>query len=251
MNRLSMLPLLVSAMLTAASCGKSTAVRDEVASTPVTRGSVRGHVYLTGPVPENDVLRMSADPMCKTANGGRRVLDDAVTVAPDGALANAFVELVGEFLETPVPVDPVFIDQRGCVYRPRVVGIRAGQALQIRNSDDGLHNVHGVSTKRDSFNVGQPMRSMIYTAHPRDPGILELKCEVHPWMTAVVVVVNHPFFAVTGADGAFSLPSVPTGIYDLRAWHERFGTIVSHVRVDPDREASLDVTYAGRAAPVP
>jgi plastocyanin len=242
--------MLVMVVVFAASCRKSAHLQDDVASTPVTRGSVRGHVHLTRPVPENEPLRMGADPMCKKANGGAQVLDQAVVAAPDGALANVFVELVGDFPETPVPAEPVSIDQRRCVYQPRVVGIRAGQALQISNSDDGLHNVHGVSTDRDSFNVGQPTSHIVNTFHPHDPGILRLKCDVHTWMVAFVGVVSHPYFAVTGADGAFSLRDVPTGTYKLRAWHERFGTIESQVRIEADHEAALEMTYDGKVPPV-
>jgi plastocyanin len=241
--------LIVIAVIAAASCRKSTDVRHDLASTPVTRGSVSGHVHLTGPVPDNNALPMSADPMCKKATDGQRVMDDAVIAGPDGALANVFVELVGDFPDTPAPVDPVSVDQRACVYRPRVTGIRAGQPLQIRNSDDGLHNVHGVSTARDSFNVGQPMANIVNTFHPRDAGILRLKCDVHPWMVAFVAVVNHQYFAVTDADGAFFLRDVPTGTYNLRAWHERFGTIVSQIRIDADQEMTLELAYAANGAP--
>jgi plastocyanin len=201
-------------------------------------------VRINGPAPENDAIRMNADPMCSKANGGRRVIDEVVTVAADGALANVFVELVGTFPDTPVPAEPVSIDQRGCLYRPRVIGLRAGQALQIRNSDDGLHNVHGTSTDRDGFNVSQPLSGMTNTFHPRDPGILRLKCDVHTWMVAFVGVVNHPYFAVTGADGAFALHDVPEGTYSVRTWHERFGTITTPVRVEAGRDADVDVRYS-------
>jgi plastocyanin len=213
----------------------------------VPRASLRGHVHLTGPAPENDALRMAADPMCRRATEGKRILDDAVMVASDGALANVLIQLVGEFPETPVPNEPASIDQRACVYRPRVMAMRVGQALQIRNSDDGLHNVHGVSTERDSFNVGQPLPNMVNTVHPRDAGMLRLKCDVHPWMVAFVGVVNHPYFAVTDGSGAFLLRDVPTGTYVLRAWHERFGTVRSDVRIEPDQEATVDLTYAAEA----
>ncbi len=234
-----------------ASCRTPHEAGDEPASAPVALGLVRGHIRLTGPAPENEILRMGADPMCKQANGGRQVRDEAVVVAPDGALANVFVEVVGDFPATSVPAEPVTIDQRGCVYRPRVVGLRVGQSLRVGNSDNGLHNVHGASTDRDSFNVSQPVSGMSNTFHPHDPGILKLKCDVHTWMVAFVGVVNHPYFAVTGADGAFVLRDVPEGTYEVRAWHETFGNVSSQVRVDSAREATLDLTYSGTAAATP
>jgi len=231
----------------ASSCTKPPDLESDANATPVARGTLRGHVRLMGDAPTPEVIRMNADPMCMKASGGAHVTDETVIVAEDGSLANVFVELVGTFPDTPVPADPVFIDQRGCLYSPRVVGLRAGQALQVRNSDDGLHNVHGVSTDRDGFNVSQPASGMVNTFRPRDSGILRLKCDVHTWMVAFVGVVNHPYFAVTSRDGTFAMHDVPEGTYDVRAWQEHLGTIVSQVHVDPAREANVEMTYSGQA----
>jgi len=239
--------LIVGACVTASACRNGPDTRTGSPAPGVGRGSVQGHVRLDGPVPENDAVRVSADPMCSKATGGRRVFDEAVVAAPDGSLGNVFVELVGTFPDMPVPAEPVSIDQDGCVYRPRVAGVRVGQALQVRNSDDGLHNVHGVSSDHDAFNVSQPVKGMVNTFHPQEPGILRLKCDVHTWMVAFVGVVNHPFFAVTGKDGAFVLKDVPEGTYDVRAWHERFGTITSNVHVDAGRAADVEVVYSAGA----
>jgi len=235
--------VLTIGLVAVASCRKTADREDGSAAPPVARGSVRGHVHVIGPLPERDTIRMNADPMCTKANGGQRVLDEGVLAADDGSLANVFVELVGNLPETPVPAEPVSIDQRGCMYRPRVIGILAGQALQIHNSDDGLHNVHGMLPDRDDFNVSQPLSGMTNTFHPHELGVLRLKCDVHTWMVAFVGVVNHPFFAVTGADGAFALHDVPEGTYNVRTWHETLGTITSSVRIEGGRDAEVDIVY--------
>jgi plastocyanin len=240
--------VVVFSAIVVVSCGKPADLDSEVAATPAARGTVRGHVHLTGDVPSREVIRMNADPMCVKASGGSHITDEAIIAAADGSLANVFVELVGTFPDTPVPSEPVSIDQRGCVYSPRVVGLRAGQALRVRNSDDGLHNVHGVSTDRDGFNVSQPVSGMVNTFRPRDAGILRLKCDVHTWMVAFVGVVNHPYFAVTAPDGTFTLRDVPEGTYEVRAWQEDLGTVVSHVHVEAAREANVEMTYSGTAS---
>jgi plastocyanin len=243
-------PLIVFAALVIATSGCRNA-SDAPAQSPATssaRGSLRGHVRVMGPVPENEAVRMNADPMCGKAAGGRRVLNEAVVAAADGSLANVFVELVGTFPETPVPPEPVSIDQNGCIYAPRVVGVRAGQRLEVHNSDDGLHNVHGLSRDRDAFNVSQPMKGMVNVFTPKEPGILQLKCDVHTWMVAFVGVVNHPFFAVTSKDGAFALQDVPEGTYDVRAWHERLGSVTSKVRVDSTQVADVEMVYKSTPA---
>jgi len=243
--------VLAAGVIVATGCRKGSDAPTQPPTMPVAQGSVRGHVRLEGPVPENETVRMNADPMCRNAVGGRRVVDDSVIASPDGRLANVFVELVGAFPGTPVPAEPVSIDQNGCMYGPRVVGVRVGQTLQVRNSDDGLHNVHGVSSDRDAFNVSQPVKGMVNVFHPQEPGILRLKCDVHTWMVAFVGVVNHPFFAVTDKDGGFVLQNVPAGTYDVRSWHERFGTVTSSVHIDSARVADLEVVYQSHPASSP
>jgi plastocyanin len=227
----------------AAGCRKTSEPQDAGPPAVAARGTVRGRVRVSGTVPSNDSIRMNADPMCAKANAGQPVLDEAVVAAADGSLANVFVELTGTFPETRVPTEPVTIDQRACVYRPRVIGLRIGQTLKVRNSDDGLHNVHGVSTARDSFNVGQPVAGLVNDFHPHDPGMLQLKCDVHTWMVAFVGVVDHPYFAVTGADGTFALRDVPEGTYTLKTWHERLGTKSVQVQVDGARESVADIEF--------
>jgi hypothetical protein len=239
LNHRLLVSITALAMAGAAGCRKTPEHQDAA----VARATLRGHVRVNGTVPPNDKIRMNADPMCAKVNAGQPVQDEAVIAAADGSLANSLVELTGTFPETPVPADPVTIDQRACVYRPRVIGLRLGQMLKVRNSDDGLHNVHGVSTARDSFNIGQPVAGLVNDFHPRDPGILQLKCDVHTWMVAFVGVVDHPYFAVTGADGTFALRDVPEGTYTLKAWHERLGTKTVQVRVEGGKDAAADIEF--------
>src|SRR5262245_36247341 len=117
-------------------------------------GTIKGRVRLNGKSPGNMVIRMGVDPLCSKLNAGQRVLQQEVVTSTDGGLANVFINLQGNFPSAPVPAEPVVVDQRGCVYMPRVIGARAGQRLQIRNSDALLHNVHSLSGL-NSFNVGQ------------------------------------------------------------------------------------------------
>jgi plastocyanin len=201
------LPVVLLALL-ASGCGRSQA---PPASAPTVAGvgTVGGHVRLAGPPPENALIRMRSDPMCDTANAGKPVRYESVVVGSDGGLANVFVQLDGDFAGRPPPADAVMIDQRGCMYSPRVIAVQIGQPVRVRNSDPGLHNVHGVSSGRDGFNIGQPMAGMVNELRFKDAGILRLQCDVHGWMVAYVGVVAHPFFAVTDGDGAFVIRGVP------------------------------------------
>ena len=175
-------------------------------------GSVAGRVRLAGKPPANALIRMGVDPMCSRANAGKRVMQETVVADKDGGLANVFVRVVGTFPRAPAPPQPVVIDQRGCVYVPRVVGVRVGQTLQVHNSDALLHNVHSVSTRQNAFNVGQPMQGMTNDFRLKDEEVmLPIKCDVHRWMTTYVGVVSHPYFAVTERDGRFTIADVPAG----------------------------------------
>jgi plastocyanin len=187
---------------------------------------------------------MRADPMCDKMTAGKPTVQEAVVVGAGGSLANVFIQLQGSFGATAGPTEAVTIDQRGCVYSPRVVGIRVGQPLRVLNSDPGLHNVHGVSTGSDGFNVGQPMAGMVNEFRLKDEGILRLQCDVHTWMVAFVGVVSHPYFAVTGTVGTFELHDVPTGTHPIQAWHEQYGLIRSIARVEAGRVVDVDFVYS-------
>src|SRR5437016_9128181 len=130
-------------------------------------GTIKGHVRLTGKLPGNPFIRMGMDPMCSRMNAGKQIVQEYVAAAIDGSLANVFVRLQGNFPQTPVSTQPVLIDQAGCVYTPRVSGARVGQTVQIKNSDNFMHNVHGYSGKDNSFNQGQPRAGIVYEFKPK------------------------------------------------------------------------------------
>jgi plastocyanin len=214
------------------------------------RGTIKGHVRLTGKLPGNVVIRMGADPMCARMNAGKRILQESAAATADGSLAYVFVKVQGSFPQTPVPTEPVTIDQRGCVYGPRVVGVRVGQVLQVRNSDALLHNVHGVSGRGNDFNIGQPMAGMVnkFTLK-NDEIMLRLRCDIHSWMTAFIAIVPHPYFAVSSAAGTFEIPNVPAGRHTIETWHERFGPLTQTVQVPAGGTATVELTYTGTEKP--
>ena len=215
-------------------------------STPIQgTGTIKGHVRLTGKSPGNTVIRMGVDPMCGTINAGKRVIQEAVLTTADGGLKNAFVNLKGSFPQTPVPSKPVVLDQRGCVYAPRVVGMRVGQTLQIRNDDPMLHNVHSVSDYANTINVGQATAGIVSEFRPKSEEImLRFRCDVHRWMTAYVGVVSHPYFAVSGDGGTFEIDNVPLGTQTIQVWHETYGMLTKTVRVQGGATANIDFSYS-------
>ena len=219
---------------------------DAVAQSAVAQsGTIKGHVRLTGKLPGNPIIRMGMDPMCSKMNAGKRVIQQYVVATIDGSLANVFVRLKGNVPQTPIPSQPVVIDQQACVYTPRVVGARVGQTVQVKNSDMLLHNVDASSGKNNGFNVAQPRAGLVYEFKPKNEEImLHLKCDVHNWMNAYVGIVTNPYFAVSNTMGTFEIDRVPPGTYMLEAWHERFGLISKPVTVKAGAVASVDFDYA-------
>ncbi len=213
-------------------------------------GTIKGHIALGGKLPGNSVIRMGLDPMCAKMNAGKLTVQEIVAVTADGSLGNVFVRLQGSFPQTPVPTDAVTIDQRGCIYGPRVVGVRLGQTLQVRNSDPLLHNVHGLSGKDNGFNVGQPMAGMVTQFKMKSEEImLRLRCDIHTWMTAFVAVVSNPYFAVSDKTGTFQIANVPPGTYTIETWHERYGSLTQTVKVGAGAAASVQFKYTGNEKP--
>jgi hypothetical protein len=178
----------VGLFLAAIAAGSATYVTGAQASK---RGAIRGHIRLSGTLPGSPIIRMGMDPMCAKLNAGKRTVQETVEASADGSLANVFVRLQGSFPPLPVPAEPVVIDQRACIYVPRVVGARVGQILQVRNSDNLLHNVHGLSARGNGFNVGQPKAGIVQQIRLKEEEImLPVTSDVHRWMTAFVGVVS-------------------------------------------------------------
>jgi hypothetical protein len=141
-------------------------------------------------------------------------------VSPKGPLANAFVYvksgLSGRFAP---PAEPVLLDQKDMQFAPRVFGIMVGQPLKISSSDPSIHNVNC-----RAFNVSVQQGETVTKKFAEAEVMATLRCDVHPWMFAYAGVLEHPFYAVTGPDGAFEIRGVPAGEFELEAWDEKRGT---------------------------
>jgi plastocyanin len=211
-----------------------------------TAGNIAGKVTFEGTAPKPAILRMDSDPNCVQA--GATSTDPSVIVGDAGALQNVFVyvkEGLGD-LRFPIPSTAAVLDQKGCQYVPRVLGVQVGQNLEIVNSDPTLHNVHAVPKANQEFNMGQPLPGIKFTRQFSTREVMvPFKCDVHPWMEAFIGVLDHPYFAVTGGDGSFSLKGLPPGTYTIEAWHEELGTQTQSVTIG--EQESRDIAFSFKA----
>jgi plastocyanin len=248
--RLLWLPAFVLAAATAACGGGQTAApagAPAVAVTspvdPATAGAIRGRVAFDGTPPAATPISMKSDPSCQP---GAAATSEVVVVGSSGGLQNAFVYVKDGLpaLTFPAPVTPIVLNQQGCRYTPHVIGIQVGQPLDIVNGDATLHNVHAIAQANREFNAGQPVQGMkmTHTFTAREV-MVPFRCDVHNWMQAWVGVLDHPFFAVTGADGAFELKGLPPGTYTVEVWHETLGTQTQTVTVGDKETATAAFAF--------
>jgi plastocyanin len=178
---------------------------------------------------------MSDDPACVQAHRGKPH-DESFIVGPRGGLGNVFlyVEKGLEGKRFEVPNMPVVIDQTGCWFVPRVLGIQVGQPLQVVNSDPFTHNIHPMASVNHEWNHSQGAGDPPIERHFTQPEIMiPIKCNIHSWMRAYIGVVSNPYYAVSDSSGRFKIPNLPAGTYTIVAWHEKFGIQRQIITVGP------------------
>lgn len=205
-------------------------------------GAISGIVRLRG------VLKPLRSEQPENATCGGKPVDRArlrtVILGEGQTLANVYVAVKSGLgnRHFPTPTHPVILREVDCAYEPRVFGVLTRQALKVRNEDDTMHYVD-VDT---GFGKGQATKGDEETFQFVKPEVGKIiRCDVHPWMIGWVHVSDHPFFAVTGIDGEYSIKELPPGEYEILAWHERFlkAPLVAKVIVPPGGTAKLDFTF--------
>jgi len=216
-----------------------------VAGTATGGSTVQGTVKFTGTAPANPSIDMSEEPTCKAKYSTPP--KEPVVVVNNGNLANVFVYVksglpAGQKYDT--PKESVEIDQEGCEYKPRVLGVMVNQPLAIKNGDEVLHNIKAVPKKNRGFNISQPQKGMETTrtfAVEETP--VPIECNVHGWMHGKVFVMAHPFFAVTNENGEFTIKGLPAGTYTLEAWHEKLGAKTATVTVAANASGTASFSF--------
>jgi plastocyanin len=239
--------LFVSLLLIACGGGPSGGRAPARAVTPLdhaTTGTISGTVDLSGAPPAMTVVPLRGDPVCAALHPEPVLSEDALV--HDGHVENAFVYVkdgLGERVFA-VPSTPVVIDQRGCLFQPHVAGAQVGQPIKFVNGDTVLHNVHGAPSRSGAWNFAMNTRGAERTVTMDAAEVaVPIRCDLHPWMRAYLGVLDHPYFAVTGANGRFTLTDVPPGDYTVAVWHERFGTREAPISLGTKDTKELSFTF--------
>jgi hypothetical protein len=169
-------------------------------------------------------------------------------IGPSNGLAEVLVYLEGlpGNTDTTPPAEIPVLDQKGCLYTPRVLGVMVNQKFRVRNSDSLLHNVHALPKKNKEFNLGQPIQGQVNEKAFTEPEVLvRIRCDVHPWMNAYLGVVPHRFFAVTDQNGEFRLPAgIPAGKFTIAAAHPKSAIVSQEITLSAGEHKQIELTIS-------
>src|SRR5213083_1817354 len=187
-------------------------------------GTLSGTVTYDGTPPAAAKSEVTKDPeVCGKER--KEKVNPVLLVGAGGGIANVVVTVKaakGKKLEVPA-TNPVF-DQKTCEFHPHVLVFPAGSTVDVINSDGILHNIHTTSTVNPSQNQAQPkFKPKIQLKVEKAEWPIAVKCDVHGWMSAYWIAEEHPYVAVTDANGMFKIADLPAGEYQVELWQEKLG----------------------------
>lgn len=206
-----------------------------------TKMDVSGIITFTGSPPKGKKLTLPSG--CK--EGGSSYTDEVIVM--NGKLENVLVRVIkgleGKSFKD-IPNEPVIMNQKNCIYHPRVAAARVGQEVVFVNSDPIFHNVRSISKDNEKFNLAMPKKDQrISKRFDKPEFFVQAKCSIHPWMSANLAIVDHPFFAVTNSRGEFSIKGLPAGKYTIEVWHEVLGVQIKEIILSETTKPDLNFNY--------
>jgi len=216
---------------------------EETGSLPVKTGAIEGRVLLENKTSSRQKLIIVKD---RDVCGRTDHYDERLIVGKGGGVRNSVVSLTKVPVAKPLRTmgTRFVIDQKDCAYSPHVLLIPVNQELTILNSDGLLHNIHTFSSKNRPLNIAHTKLQKELKLRFTHPERVPVKCDIHGWMSAWFIIVDHPYHSVTNEEGKFSLADVPPGTYTLSCWHELLGEQTTQVTVEAGSAATVDFRYS-------
>ncbi len=208
-----------------------------------TSGKISGRVLFAGERPTPKKLLVVKDVV---VCGKESHFDQRLIVSEDKGIQNAVISIlyIRAGKDVKFQEDPYILDQTGCEYRPHVLILPVNTPLHVLNNDGILHNIHTYSTENRAVNIAQPQfrkkLEMIFS----EPEVVSVRCDIHGWMSAWIIVVDHPFHSVTDSEGNFTIDNVPPGTYTLKCWQELLGEKTMEIEVKGGTTASIVFQYS-------
>lgn len=212
-------------------------------------GKITGTVKLDGTAPHMRGIDMSKDPYCVKANAASPAHLETYVVGSNGGLENVVLYISegwsgSALTSTEVPV----FNQKNCMYTPHVLVLDAGQMFKVETSDQTTHNIHPLPnpmTGNIPWNQSQPPGAAPIEKSWKNPEVIPVQCNIHPWMHGWHVVVKGPY-ATTDANGNYAINNVPPGNYTVTAWHEPDQTMTQKVTVAAGKPGTADFTFKAK-----
>ena len=239
LSRACLLPLLAVSLISAAD---APAKKAPVLLNDGQHGSVSGQFLLEGAVPKPEIIVKQGDPAAKDASvcAAKNLVSDALVIDPKTkGIRHIFVYIrkfdatkIHPKLKDAAKQDLVF-DQKGCQFTPHTLVVRTGQNVVVKSGDNCAHNTHTypIRNRANNFILNANNRTGIKLKHPLAEFLpTTVKCDIHPWMGAYWLILDHPYAAVTDAQGRFTVTGLPAGEYEFRCWQERVGYVAAGTR---------------------
>lgn len=200
--------------------------------------AAKGKAAFEGERPEVTPLTIDPEKAKGCVEGDAPVSDQdrSILISKDGGIANVVIMIDVDGKEAEPADKEVVLDQAKCRFEPHVVVVPEGTAVKFLNSDAVSHNVHTYPKKNDAMNKTIAAGGAEVQRYAKADQV-EIKCDIHPWMNSWMVVTSSPFYAVTGADGSFSVDGLPAGTHKVEYWHEKLGKGKAEITVKADGTA--------------
>ena len=199
-------------------------------------GSISGTIKLKGDAPGTKMLKVDKD---QATCGHDDIESEALILSADNGIKDAVVSITDITKGKKFPADKIEVDQKNCIFVPHVTLAPKGQAVELLNSDDVMHNLHSYSMKNTAFNEGVTGGGKL----PKNfeyAETIKITCDVHTWMSSWMIVQDHPYYVLSDENGTYTIDNIPAGDYNLQAWQESLGKTTQKVSVKAGENTVTD-----------